>query len=376
MKRVTRRKLSILLVVTMLLGLYAPYLATQKAVAEENSASEALAPSNDIPENHIRIHYQRKDGNYTNLGLWTWNDVVSPSEGWPFGATLFNGKDDYGVYLDIELKEGAKNIGFLVVNVVDGVKDGGDKGYAITNPEIKELWIKEGSDEVFIFEPVELPENTVRIHYVRTNGDYENYGAWIWGDVKVASGEMGKWPDAALDLMGKDKYGAYVDIELKENAKQIGFVMLDKTKGDGGKDGGDKIFNLLDRYHHLWVRQGDDNVYVTPYWDMATGITSAEVISKDTILVYFTLTAGLTEEQLKSGLVIVDKEGNPKIVKRCTYPITALKCVNRIYTDCAVIEVTEDGLLLTELAPGFTVDDIQAMTEPALRVSDRLKQMI
>lgn len=70
-----------------------------------------------------------------------------------------------------------------------------------------------------------------------------------------------------------------------------------------------------------------------------------------------------------------DKDGKPKIVRNCTYPLTGLKCVNRIYTDCAVIEVVEEGLLLKEIARGFTVDEIQEITEPILIISHELKQI-
>ena len=60
------------------------------------------------------------------------------------------------------------------------------------------------------------------------------------------------------------------------------------------------------------------------------------------------------------------KDGFPKIVTRCTYPLTAIECVNTIITDLAVIDVTRDGLRLREVAPGFTPDDVQHFTEPKL----------
>ena len=71
-----------------------------------------------IPEGHIRIHYNRPNGDYEGYGLWIWNDVANPSTNWPTGAIPFDpGKmDSYGVYLDIEMKENAKKIGFLVVD--------------------------------------------------------------------------------------------------------------------------------------------------------------------------------------------------------------------------------------------------------------------
>ncbi|MEQ6389057.1 pullulanase [Bacillaceae bacterium S4-13-58] len=277
-----------------------------------------------IPDNHLRIHYNRTDGNYENYGVWLWHDVASPSTNWPTGATIFEKFDSYGAYIDVPLAEGAENIGFLVMDVTlgDAGKDGGDKSFTITSPEMNEIWIKQGSDEVFKYEPVDLPGNTVRIHYVRDNGDYENFGLWNWGDVASPSTN---WPTGATNLDGKDRYGDYADIALIEGAKEIGFLILDETKGDAGKDGGDKNFNLLDKYNQLWVRQGDNNVYVSPYWEMASGITSAEVISANTILVNFTRTEGLTAESLLAGLTIQDVDGNSVSVENVS--ITGEKTV-------------------------------------------------
>lgn len=59
-------------------------------------------------------------------------------------------------------------------------------------------------------------------------------------------------------------------------------------------------------------------------------------------------------------------KGTPKIVKECTYPLTATRCVDRIYTDLAVIEVADRGLKVLELAPGVTFDYLQERTDAPL----------
>lgn len=66
-------------------------------------------------------------------------------------------------------------------------------------------------------------------------------------------------------------------------------------------------------------------------------------------------------------------KGAPKILKECTLPLTAVGQVNLIVTEMGVIEVTKDGLLLKELAPGVTVEDVINSTEAKLIVSDDLK---
>ena len=64
----------------------------------------------------------------------------------------------------------------------------------------------------------------------------------------------------------------------------------------------------------------------------------------------------------------VARDGSHKILAECALPLTGKRVVQRIITDLAVMDVTDDGLVLRELAPGVTVDDIRAATEPDFRV--------
>ncbi len=69
------------------------------------------------------------------------------------------------------------------------------------------------------------------------------------------------------------------------------------------------------------------------------------------------------------------KDGELRIMKNCSYPITALNCVNLIVTDIAVIEVTDRGLVLKEVAPGWTPEEVQRLTEPTLIVDQNCQEI-
>jgi 3-oxoadipate CoA-transferase beta subunit len=67
----------------------------------------------------------------------------------------------------------------------------------------------------------------------------------------------------------------------------------------------------------------------------------------------------------KTTLVMMDhvtKSGAAKIVERCTYPLTGVACVSRIYTDLAVLDITADGVRVVAMAPGLSFDELQALT--------------
>ena len=69
------------------------------------------------------------------------------------------------------------------------------------------------------------------------------------------------------------------------------------------------------------------------------------------------------------------RDGRIKILKKCSLPLTAKECVNIIITDVAFIEVTDKGLILKEVASGWTAEDVQAITEPKLIIDKNLKDM-
>ena len=80
-------------------------------------------------------------------------------------------------------------------------------------------------------------------------------------------------------------------------------------------------------------------------------------------------------KQLFLAMEHTTKNGQPKIVNQLGYPATARKKVNMIFTDLAVLEVVPEGLLLREIYPGMTPEDLQSVTEPKLIIAPDLKEI-
>lgn|SRR5690554_2676566 len=70
-----------------------------------------------------------------------------------------------------------------------------------------------------------------------------------------------------------------------------------------------------------------------------------------------------------------DRSGNSKLLPACKLPITGLKCVKKIVTDLGVFEVTEDGFLCVEHAPGVSIEEIKEKTAGRLTISENIKEM-
>ena len=71
----------------------------------------------------------------------------------------------------------------------------------------------------------------------------------------------------------------------------------------------------------------------------------------------------------------VTKKGEFKILKKCNFPLTGKECVDLVVTDIAVMEITAKGLLLREVAPSWTPEDVQKLTEPRLSIAPDLKEI-
>ena len=262
-----------------------------------------------IEDNHFRIHVKKlPEENKDAQGLWTWDDVEKPSENWPNGALSFKDakKDDYGYYLDVKLKgEQAKKISFLINNTA-GKNLTGDKSAEKLAPKMNEAWLDQDY-KVFSYEP--QPAGTVRVNYYRTDGNYDKKSLWYWGDVKNPS--SAQWPDGT-DFTATGKYGRYIDIPLKDAAKEFGFLLLDESKkGDDVKiRKEDYKFTDLKNHSQIFLKDDDESIYTNPYYVHDIRMTGAQHVGTSSIESSFSTLVGAKKEDILKHSNITNHLGN------------------------------------------------------------------
>ncbi|WP_410011873.1 pullulanase [Streptococcus sp. KHUD_011] len=262
-----------------------------------------------IEDNYFRIHVKKlPEENKDSQGLWTWDDVEKPSENWPNGALSFKDakKDDYGYYLDVKLKgEQAKKISFLINNTA-GKNLTGDKSVEKLAPKMNEAWLDQ-DNKVFSYEP--QPAGTVRVNYYRTDGNYDKKSLWYWGDVKEPS--SGEWPNGT-DFTATGKYGRYIDIPLKDAAKDLGFLLLDRNKqGDDVKiRKEDYKFTDLKNHSQIFLKDDDETIYTNPYYVHDIRMTGAQHVGTSSIESSFSTLVGAKKEDILKHSNITNHLGN------------------------------------------------------------------
>lgn len=198
--------------------------------------------------------------------------------------------------------------------------------------------------------------------------------------------EIAKW--VARDI----KEGMYVNLGIGQPTKVADFLPDDKDiflhsengvlgmgpePAEGEEDGdlinaGKQYITLLkggSYFHHgdsfTMIRGGHIDLCVLGAFEVAENGDIANWFlgrPKDIPAVGGAMDLAVGAKEVYVMMDHVSKNGDPKIVERLKLPITGEKCVNRIYTDLAVIEVTEQGLVVREMVEGLTFDELQDKT--------------
>ncbi len=162
------------------------------------------------------VHYARPDDGYAAWWLHAWGDVAAGSDDHPFA-----GEDDYGRFAWVRLREGARQVGFLVVDHA-GVKDV-DADRHLDPAVTPEIWLRPGDPVIYTEPPAPVPPppaDTVVIHYRRPGGDYAGWGLHAW----EGTGTKPRWR-TPLSPTGYDAFGAVFRVPVRPDAIGLRFVL-------------------------------------------------------------------------------------------------------------------------------------------------------
>ncbi len=140
-----------------------------------------------------------------------------------------------------------------IINNTAGKNLTGDKSAEKLAPKMNEAWLDQDY-KVFSYEP--QPAGTIRVNYYRTDGNYDKKSLWYWGDVKNPS--SAQWPDGT-DFTATGKYGRYIDIPLKDAAKEFGFLLLDESKQGDDVKIRKEDYKFTDLKNHSQIFLKDDD---------------------------------------------------------------------------------------------------------------------
>lgn len=200
----------------------------------------------------VRIHYQRPAQDYTGWGVHLWGDGLAPNErtSWQ-NAKLFTGVDEYGRYVEAEVRDPAKPIGFIVH--LGDVKDvATDRSF--TPSSNREIWLRQGDPVVYAGNP-DQDAGSVTIHYQRPGDDYEGWGLHLWGNA-IAGSEATTW-DHPRSFEGTDGYGKLAVIRLRDAGAPVNFIIHRGSVKDVVEDR--KFVSPNGR--EVWLRQDDPEVH-------------------------------------------------------------------------------------------------------------------
>ncbi len=226
-----------------------------------SAVANAVTP---IPANHIRIHYFRPDGAYAGWTIYAFGDTTEDTNNYGGGPVQIAGSDSFGVFFDVGVTSGAKNVGLIIHN--NCCKDPGPNEYVNPSVQGNEFWQVSSTTELFTSPPntanaknPAIPANVARVHYYRPDNNFAGWYVYAFNDTTADTNNYGGGP---IPVAGTDNYGAYFDVPLKlNNPQDIGFIVHNIQNGT--KDTPDDRHLNVYLYNEVWIISGDPMLYLT-----------------------------------------------------------------------------------------------------------------
>jgi pullulanase len=231
--RLALRRLSAFLPILILLMMASPF---------------ARAADPPIPSGHIRIHYNRPDGNYSGWTIYAFDNTTEDTGNYGGGPVQVTGTDSYGAYFDVGVTTGAQEVGIIIHNPT---ASGGDQKDTPNNLFVDpatqgfEYWAYSGIAKLYttaisLTNPTALLPGYVRIHYHRVDGNYGGWTIYAFFDTREFTGD---YNNGLVPPTNSDAFGVYFDVAVVPNAQNLGLIIHNPSASGGDqKDPGPNEF--------------------------------------------------------------------------------------------------------------------------------------
>jgi pullulanase-type alpha-1,6-glucosidase len=220
------------------------------------AGDNTVYPSQAAAQGYVRFHYNGAD---PDAVLYVFGQGAAASEtanSYP-GSRKFTGTAGAFRYVDVQVGDPTKDIGFIVVKS-DGAKDpDGDR--FVTPAKQAAVWLKTG--EAKVNRSLSEAENVVTLHYHRPAGDYGNYastdfndfwGLHLWENGTAPEDRPARWQEPFKPNLPQDSFGVNFRVRLNPGATTWAYIL---HKGDEKDKPADQILNLTQDGHEIWVYQ-------------------------------------------------------------------------------------------------------------------------
>ncbi|WP_353063777.1 pullulanase-type alpha-1,6-glucosidase [Tunturibacter psychrotolerans] len=229
-------------------------------------AGPAHAADPTIPSGKIRIHYHRPDGNYSGWTVYAFDNTTEDTGNYGGGPVQVTGTDSFGAYFDVGVTAGAQEVGIIIHNPTapgGDQKDTPNNLFVDPSTEGFEYWGYSGIGKLYksqpsLTNPTALLPGYARIHYFRPDGNYANWTAYAFNDTAEYTGDFNSGLTGVTNF---DSYGAYFDISLIPNPKDLGFIIHNISTGV--KDPGPDMHLDVATNTQAWVISGNATVFPT-----------------------------------------------------------------------------------------------------------------
>jgi pullulanase len=201
-----------------------------------------------IPSGDIRIHYHRPDGNYSGWTVYAFDNTTENTGNYSGGPVQVTGTDSYGAYFDVGITTGAQEVGIIIHNPTapgGDQKDPGPNEFVDPATQGIEYWAYSGIGKLYntavnLSNPTAILPGYVRVHYHRTDGNYNGWTVYAFYDTTEYTGD---YNSGLVGPTNYDTYGAYFDIGVISNSQNLGLIIHNPSAPGGDqKDPGPNEF--------------------------------------------------------------------------------------------------------------------------------------